>query len=630
MKKMQSQIPQHFDEDIFEALGELDRLLYFHWDLSTDVMTFHNPKAGRIYALPGARMENASSHLWLDHILHPDDIRLLHRFLRMLYRPAKSKTSMHQRRMAAKLRLRSVTKTNYIWAHVHTVVYFEQGHPTAIFGSVRNIQAQKAWQLRMEHQAQHDNLTGLLNKAGVKRSITSELERVSPKRDHCAMLLIDADGFKEINDCFGHLFGDAVLTDMGLAIERNFRGTDIMGRIGGDEFVVLFRNSINTTVLHNRCESLISTLSRTYADGEHQLKFSISIGVALYPEHGITFDELFRHADRALYEAKGNGKNQAVFYRPSLLNNNAVVTNERDPQSFEDFQQKAFKDNMLEYIFRLLYETNNPRATIDLTLGMFGKQFKFDRVAVDHYDKTANQYTNTYEWLSPHGVTMKAERYDKNQQDDIAELINQRDQMILSQYHPMAYGVLAVCHDTSKLDPQYQKACQFFRVGAFAHCLITHGFDTIGSFGFECTEPHTFTQEELSDLHTFSVLLGNILLPQESDDRTKQENEHLRDVLDHLQEAVYIVDKETMVPVYMNQTVRQTLSDTFSGEPCYKRFHRRNTLCEQCPVHQLTGSGYEYIEKQMDNWGGVPAYTRACNLTWKINEHPLMLMIQKL
>ena len=628
MDESQSQVPQHFDEGIFEALGELDRLLYFHWDLLTDVLTFHNPKAGRIYDLPGARMEHASSQLWLDHLLHPDDIRLLHRFLRMLYRPTRRRATVHQRRLPAKLRLRSATRQSYIWVHIHTVVYFDQGHPTAIFGSIRNIQAQKAWQQRMEHQAQHDTLTGLLNKHGVKRSISSELRHASPEHDHCALLLIDADGFKEINDCFGHLFGDAVLTDMGLAIERNFRGTDIMGRIGGDEFIVLFRNSVNTVVLQNRCEALIKTLSRTYEDGEHQLKFSISIGVALYPEHGTNYEDLFRHADRALYEAKGHGKNQAVFYRPSLLSNAAVVKNERDPQSFEDFQQKAFKDNMLEYIFRLLYETNNPRATIDLTLGMFGKQFKFDRVAVDRYDKTSNQYTNAYEWLSPHGVTMRAERYDQSKQPNIIELMNQRDQMIISQYHPMAYGVLAVCPDATKLDAQYQEAREFFRVGAFAHCLITHGFDTIGCFGFECNEPHVFTQEELSDLHTFSVLLGNILLPQESDDRTKQENEHLRDVLDHLQEAVYIVDKETMVPVYMNQTVRQTLSYTFSGEPCYKRFHRRSTLCEHCPVHQLTG--YEYIEKNMNNWGGVPAYTRACNLTWKVNNHPLMLMIQKL
>ena len=70
---------------------------------------------------------------------------------------------------------------------------------------------------------------------------------------------------------------------MGQAIEHNFRGTDIIGRIGGDEFIVLFRNSTNMDVLRNRCSSLISKLSRTYADGNNQLAFSISIGIALYP-----------------------------------------------------------------------------------------------------------------------------------------------------------------------------------------------------------------------------------------------------------------------------------------------------------------------------------------------------------
>ena len=628
MVEVQSQIPQAFDEEIFEALGELDRLLYFHWDLVHDVLTLRNPKAGQLYDLPAARIEHASSHLWLDEILHPDDIRMLHRFIRMLYKPLRAKTAIHQRSLPAKLRIRRRDHAGYLWVHIHTVIYFDHGRPSSIFGSIRNIQAQKAWQRRMAQEAEHDKLTGLLNKDGASRSIADELREASPNDDHCALLLIDADGFKEINDTFGHLFGDAVLTDMGQAIEHNFRGTDIIGRIGGDEFIVLFRNSTNMDVLRNRCSSLISKLSRTYADGNNQLAFSISIGIALYPEHGTDYEELFKHADRALYEAKGNGKNQAVLYKPSLISSMPIITNERDEKSFEDFQQKAFKDNMLEYIFRLLYETNNPRATIEMTLSMFGKQFQFDRVAVDSYDQQDNQYTNICEWLGPRGITMQPDHY--HQQENIGELMNSRNQMIISNYHPMAYGVLSVCHDTGKLPEEYREAQDFFHIGAFAYCLITRGFDTIGCFGFECAEPHEFTQEELSDLHTFSVLLGNILLPQESDDRTRQENEHLRDVLDHLQEMVYIVDKETMVPVYINQTIRQTLSDTFSGEPCYKRFHRRDTLCENCPIHQLTGSGYEYHELTMYNWGGVAAYTRACNLTWKVNNHALMLMIQKL
>lgn len=626
MDKPNNQVPRAFDREIFAALGELERILYFHWDLTTDVMEFDNPRAGRIYALPDKVMHNASSALWVGGLIHRDDVRLLHRFMKILYQPTRENSSVHKRRLPAKLRLRSRNGDGYIWVNIHTLVYFEKGRPTALFGTVRNIQAQKKWERKMEQQAECDHLTGLLNKEGMKNSVSNYLDSISPKLDRCALLLIDADGFKDINDTFGHLFGDAVLTDMGLAIEGNFRDSDLKGRIGGDEFVVLFRNLRSTDVLEDRCEALIRNLSRTYEDNGHSLNFSISIGAALYPDHGTNYTELFRRADRALYEAKGNGKNQLVLYRPSLLGSVPLVKNSRDPQSFEDFQQKAFKDNMLEFIFRLLYETNSSRATIELTLGMFGKQFNFDRVAVDRYDKKANQYTNAYEWLSPRGISMHPAR--DNDRGSGFELRNLKNQMVLSLYHPMSYGVVSICRNTSLLDVKYQPAIDYFRVGAFAHCLITHGFDTIGCFGFECQDAHDFTQEELNDLHTFCVLLGNILLPQESDTRTREENEHLRDLLDHMQEMIYIVDRETMVPVYVNQTIRQTLSDSSSEEPCYMRFHHLDAPCKDCPAQKLTGAGYEYLEQEMHSWGCL-TYTRACNLTWKHDGHPVMLVIQK-
>ena len=169
-------------------------------------------------------------------------------------------------------------------------------------------------------------------------------------------------------------------------------------------------------------------------------------------------------------------------------------------------------------------------------------------------------------------------------------------------------------------------------LGSFAHCLISHGSDTLGCIGLESAQaPHEFSQEVISSLSIFAVILGNILLPHDSDTSIKHENEQLRDILNHMQEMIYIVDKITMKPVYYNQTIRQLLPYASKQHPCYHLFHHRDSLCPNCPVCKLSGEGSEYIESSLDNWiAGNPVCTRACNLHWGAeNGQPLAMVIQE-
>jgi diguanylate cyclase (GGDEF)-like protein len=141
---------------------------------------------------------------------------------------------------------------------------------------------------------------------------------MSPETDSASLLIVDADEFKTINDTFGHLFGDKVLREIGMAIDKNFRQNDIKGRIGGDEFVILLPGMSNTDVLHRHCLGLCRRLTRVFhKEGKHHA-FSISIGAAQYPAHGQSYEELFARADEALYEAKRRGKGQYVLYQPDM------------------------------------------------------------------------------------------------------------------------------------------------------------------------------------------------------------------------------------------------------------------------------------------------------------------------
>lgn len=619
---LKHQIPTDFGQDVYRALESFDKRIKFRWDLQQDVITLNTPLPVTCYDLKTATIKCASSFLWHSGFILADDIYALQVYLHSIFSNV-ARYTKDTRNHSCKLRLRNHSRQGYIWSEIHLVTYYDDLKPVIAFGNIRNIQAQKIWQQRIERAASHDKLTGLLNKDSVKKRINLYLDSQSMEIDANALILIDADGFKDINDTFGHLFGDAVLADMGSAIEHNFRHSDFMGRIGGDEFIVLFRDLTDISALKERCQQLIESLKRNYKNGNDNVPFSISIGIARYPEHGTNYTELFKHADRALYEAKSRGKNQYSFYHNSLLGN-ASVTNHRSPDDFIELQQKAFKDNMIEFIFQLLYETNSPEATMSLTLGMFGKRFNLDRVAIDLFEANNYKYHNAYEWLSPNGIPLNETNSNASTDDIVAHY-----DMVLKQYKPTPYGVMAICEDVSHLDESCQTAAKNINLGAFAHCLISHGSETLGCIGFESSHKMEFNQEIINALSVFSVILGNILLPHDTSQQLKTQNNHLRDLLDHIQDMVYVIDKTTMTPIYYNAAMRQLLAGSVGTQTCYQLFHHRSKPCDNCPVLKLSSNGSEYLRTKIANWDpAIQTNVRTCNLKWtneNIRNHALVI-----
>ena len=614
-------IPDKFNKEVYDLLNLSERLLYFKWDLHTDVLEFTESTDDYAYDLP-QRIEDASTNLWGGNLIHPDDTELLEAFFDKLFwtPPVESE---EKRRTVSKFRLKTREGKEYLWVDFRLLIFYKESFPHTAYGCICDINEQQVRQLKMQREIEYDDLTGFLNKTACKKHIDNYFSSMN-RAAKPALIIVDADGFKAINDTFGHLFGDAVLKDMAAAINKHFHETSIIGRIGGDEFLAVYRDVSDLDELTTVCKSLIKDLDRVYQNKDERLPFSVSVGISLYPDHGDDYTELFKHADRALYESKSHGKNQFRIYQPSLIGNTKVQSN-RDPLHTADMQQKAFKDNMLEFIFSFLYETNDTDATVSLCLSMFGKQFELDRVAIDRYNKTTNQYTNAFEWLSPNGVSLRAEAHDH----DVSDLINMRNEMVLSRYKPSPYGVLSLCRDTSKAGSQYQAAANYLCLRSFAHCRITHGTEDIGCLGFESSKaPRTFTKEEISDLSIFSVLLGNILLVRNDDNSAIQENDHLRDILDHMQEFIYVVDKDSYEPIFFNQTIRQGISGISVNQPCYKRFHRYDEPCKGCPIPRLSREGNEYIDTTLDNWG-APTNTRAYNIHWEDQRgRPLALIIQ--
>ncbi|MDY4416631.1 GGDEF domain-containing protein [Selenomonas sp.] len=538
-------IPSTFTENIFHKLNSLDQHLYFRWDLTSDTVTLQLPVPRKFRDLP-QEVHQASTMLWTQELLHPDDRPLLHTYLHILFQEH-TPTSDSIRKTSCKLRIRH-HKNKYLWAEVHLLTYFQGTRPMVAFGNLHSIQAQKLWLHRLQQRADFDSLTGLLTKDAAVRHIEASLSMLSPEHDAAMMLLLDADGFKAINDNFGHLFGDGVLAKMGHTIKHHFRHSDIKGRIGGDEFVVLLPHTANLDGVRRHCADLIEAMHHDYCAEGRRLPFSISMGIALYPDHGLTYRELFKHADRALYEAKSRGKNQACVYQPKFYQEASSVANSRDPESTIDLQMRAFEDNMAEFVLQLFYETNSPEATINYAMSLLGRLYNLDRIVIARCDTKTGRYHDAFEWVGPDGGTLTGPEYTR--------MARERRRMILDEAHPTPYGVVSVCENTETLAPTHAKTAYFFGLKSYAYCIIPHGAETMGCIGVESTHPMTIRKELLRSLNLFSVLLGNILLPQDSSLALQKRLDLLADVLDHLPTPCYVLDNATKEVVYANAPSR--------------------------------------------------------------------------
>lgn len=158
----------------------------------------------------------------------------------------------------------------------------------------------------LKEKAEKDSLTGIYNRGTLQRVIKEKLKE-SP-RELNALLFVDLDGFKQINDTKGHVFGDAVLKFTAEKMRENFRSTDVVGRLGGDEFVIFLSRLQSEEDGKRKAEELCALVSEGYPIGESVLPLSASVGIAFSPKDGESYEDLLNNADQALYRAKAQNK----------------------------------------------------------------------------------------------------------------------------------------------------------------------------------------------------------------------------------------------------------------------------------------------------------------------------------
>ena len=173
-------------------------------------------------------------------------------------------------------------------------------------------------QAQLQHLAHHDPLTGLPNRVLLRDRVTQALAIATRRQVKVALMFIDLDQFKEVNDTLGHATGDALLCHVAAEFTQILRGEDTVCRQGGDEFAIVLTDVDTAAHVAQAVERVMALSNRRATIAGHELPMSMSMGIAMFPEDGEDFDSLMRCADTAMYRAKSSGRNACRFYDPQM------------------------------------------------------------------------------------------------------------------------------------------------------------------------------------------------------------------------------------------------------------------------------------------------------------------------
>ena len=269
-------------------------------------------------------------------------------------------------------------------------------------GKAEDISTIKIANQRLIDKAERDPLTKLYNKTATKTLIQSFL-RTDSRDTYDAFIIVDVDNFKQVNDTLGHLFGDSVLVDIAQEMQDLFRSNDVIGRIGGDEFIVFLRGMNHKSHIASKADDICKIFNLIYSDDDG-MKISGSLGIALYPADGSTFDELYKKADIALYQSKRAGKSCYTFYTEG----DTVPAEEKPTSRVERYQKgmdffsnsTSFGSDILSSAFDMSESGFDMDEAVERLLEKVGKHFHFGRITVSEAAEENGLYKDTYIWRS--------------------------------------------------------------------------------------------------------------------------------------------------------------------------------------------------------------------------------------
>ena len=243
---------------------------------------------------------------------HPDDLEQLKR-ARQAHLDGLTPTCVNEHRIRCK-------DGSWKWIMTRGMVISRDaaGRPLRMIGTHTDITSRKQSEALIWQQANFDALTGLPNRRMLRDRVEQEIKKSRRDGGHLAILFIDLDHFKEVNDTLGHDRGDLLLVEAARRIRKCVRESDTVARMGGDEFTVVLPDLAGSDSMARITQDILNAMAAVFQLGDEQVFVSASIGITVYPQDATEVEGLFKNADQALYVAKGAGRNRFSFFTPAL------------------------------------------------------------------------------------------------------------------------------------------------------------------------------------------------------------------------------------------------------------------------------------------------------------------------
>ena len=477
--------------------------IIFEWDILRDTLDF-SPNWKKRFAYE-AIDSNISKRIPLSQNIHPEDMSA---FVKIMKDTAAgvpySETEFRIRNLAGQ----------YYWSRIRaTAQYDADGNPIKAVGVIVDIDEEKKQKQKLIQQAHYDALTGIYNKATINALVEQRMNgKYSTGQglpDYHAILMIDVDHFKAVNDNYGHLCGDSVLSDVAAVLKGNVRSGDLVGRIGGDEFLVYLPEVTDEASVRNKTEQMIQALSciRPKA-GAHTI--TCSIGVAVLPRSQTDYEALYQAADIALYRQKSNGRSGLAFYeakegeaissQPVTAVGNSIVSDEGN----------VADEWLAQYAFRTLYEAKDTKEALDRLLEIIGRSFDVSRAYIFESSADGTTCSNTFEWCGD-GVTA---------QIDVLQNIAYVDELGDYQKNFNEHGIF-YCHDIESLHPDVSAILRPQGIHSMLQCAMLDEGAFAGYVGFdECRENRDWNDRQVASFKLTANVLASFLIKL----RHKQKN----------------------------------------------------------------------------------------------------------
>jgi len=499
-------------------------------------------------------------------LVHPEDIKIFEAYC----------DSMDKGESGFQYDLRSITDyQKFAWLRYTGTTYFdENGKPKRVVGKTLDVTKEKQEIENLERKANLDPLTQLMNKTYTRIKVEKVLGENNMEKPQHGFFLVDIDNFKEVNDTWGHLYGDNLLSKVADTLLASMTAKDVVGRIGGDEFLIFVPN-VKSEIEAKRIAEKIVIRGRNVFIDKHR-RITVSVGFSMYPKDAQSYDGLFRSADLALYQAKGRGKDRYSAYDKN--GKYEIVQQEKEKREEGNQIINRNMDNietdLFDYSFETISTADDIGTAIQNIMMEVGIYYNLSRISIVEFSKNTKEAEIFKMWT-------------KQQDEDLKEKLEEYYTKWWHFFEERYYSLKFYVHNSFEADEIRLYQPEEEEVG-YVQFPIFDGEEMTGIITYvKEKEESSWRPNQVATLSCISKMVSSYLLKLRGKEKLEDELLYNSYAMDSQKLTYYVIDSQTYNLLYVSRYANELFPNICVGKKCYETVMNRKSPCVNCPIAGL-------------------------------------------